>query len=684
MIKSNLQKDDLWDIQRLFVHFNGNDGVVKITEEGELSLSYWNRQSEDQKKITLQKVKNIIKNWDIFNDLKISDSHIDLYFSSNLTIRASDIRLLYKTVMRMHLENIEKDTFASSAVGKNDFDRIVPKKELQEVVPESYSWFFTIFGRNQFTLKVANIFNRIFGNEINKKVRNDFLTSLNNQWGSERVKRILSRHSITLENNCEALRVQDIRKVYASLVQLKEKDIQEGFDFYKQYRKDPNDTTIPSRLRKKFDTHQSTLSKLFQDSDLDLTFDQLSGDHVTALIQSVSLDRKEIELCLLGNRIEGVIVGHRGFFDIYRFFHSDVYEDTEIAQVYQEIFENQNQSDQQFADLYFHELGTKLLVKKEGSQFEPKDLVGRLIPAPNGEWYKISNSTNKWGKFTLFLEPISEKKKGEGVIWQCSTAWSWSSSKNLSSMLQNINPLAPPGYLWGMDFSAEIEFIKSHKNVTITGHSLGGSFAQRTGAEWAKSLKKEEKRITTDIKVITFDSPGIKKDDDVELSKNELLDSLNIEIEHFFSYHDVVPFSGWMHLGAFSSNRVSVKSSFLYANGKENPEIKIHPHTSYWLRYYDKLKNIKARVLSVDELANFGKLHSPFWRGQRNNPGGFFDFRALVIDPVRRIGGVFAAPFMYPVVWIQETGMGYGINIKNKIANVIRFFFPFIVPTIKS
>jgi hypothetical protein len=683
---NNLPKDDLWDIQRLFVHLNGEKGIVHI-KEGKLTVESRSWQTVEQKKITLQKIKEIVQNWDIFTDLKLSDTYIDQYISSDLTIRAEDIRRLYKNVIRRHLDKFEKDSYASAAVGNSDFDRIVLKKDEKNsnrVIAESSSWIFSIFGESQLSVKIVNLFDRIFGNKENEKVRQDFLETLTHQWGEHRVTRILERHDINLKNDSRSLRVQDIRKVYASLVQLKEDDIKESFEEYKKYRKDSDDSTIPLRLKEKFDNNPN-LKDVFSESDLDLYFEELSGDQITDLIKTISLDRKEIELCLLGNRIEGVVVGHRGFFDIYRFFHSDLYEDTEIAQVYQEMLEPENQQydNKKIADLYFFEMWTKLLVKKEGSQFVPNDLLGRVVPAPNGEFYKISNITNKWGKFVLFLEPISEKGKqaGEGLIIDCSTAWSWSSSKNLSSMWQNLNPLAPPGYVNGTDFSEEIKFINDHKKVTITGHSLGGSFAQRTLVEYAKSLKEGDESKTTDISLITFDSPGIKKEDDLVLKDNKLLAALNIEVEHYFSYGDVVPFSGWMHLGAFSSSeKLKVRPYFLHAEGITTPETQIHPHTAYWFRYYNKLKNLNAKVLKADDLANFGKLHSPFWEGRENNPWGI-DFRAIVIDPVRRLAGIAAAPIMYPIVWIHETSIEYGFNLKNILAKINRFFFSSIIPT---
>lgn len=658
MVNTASNPADLWNLQRLFVHFNERKGYLRLSDGGELIISSCDNcpLSYDR---TYRLVADLFKGWELFRDLKLENP--DRWISTRLQgqhLHTDAIRKIYQEVVQKNLFASDHP-FAAVAVGKGDYDWISLEKD-EKIAGKRPSWLFQFLGENGLTVAIANLYDRIMKNRDNQSIRRSFYQDLVAKWGEPRVQHVLQRHAINLQDSFESLRVRDVRKIYASFTQLTEKDLR---NVYADYRRYTQNLPIPTVIKAKFESEKEKLQQRFP--HLPETYDGLSPEQKTTLIQVVSPSRKEIDLLILANRIEGVIVGHRPFWEIHWFFHSDVYEDTEIAQVFQEILENQ---DHRQPDYYYAELWAKLLVKKEGSQHLENDLVGRLIPATHGEWYKITKVTNRWGKFTIFLESLSNPKKGR--IEQCSSSVSWSSSKNFSTLLQDLNPLAPPGHLSGADFSDEMSFIDYHDVIDINGHSLGGPFGQRTVVKYFERLRETVEKI---IKVTTFNSPGITEEDVKRVDEKKHLIP-HLTIDHFFGFNDIVAFSGREHMKTSSA-------AFISPKGKITPELDVHPHCNYYFRNSDRLNNLKIERLTPEQLKNFGRLHNPFFAGNWNNPLQI-DIRKYIVEPGRIIGGLIFAPILYPMVWLQENiKASYGIDLKNRIAHLIRRLVPFIVPT---
>ena len=561
----NANPPDLWNIQRLFVHFDNRDGYVHISEDGDLTIDDTRDFKPDR---TYKVVSDLFTQWELFQDLKIDNP--DQWISSHFQdkhLHTDTIRKVYREVVQENLKRADH-RFAAVAVSRGDYDWIHCDKD-GKVTVESPSWLFRLFGENGLTVAIADLFDRIVRNQDNRSVRKSLYDHLVSKWGVPRVRHVLQRHAIDLQDSCETLRVRDIRKIYASFTQLTENNIREAYPDYKQHIQNPPDT-----------------------------YDQLNPEQKKIIIQAISPERKAIDLLILANRIEGVIVGHRFFFSIYWLFHSDVYEDTEIAQVFQEILENQ---DHPQPDLYYAEIWAELLVKKEGSQYLDQDLVGRLFPAPGGDYYKITKVTNRWGKFTLFLESIANPKKG--LIVPCSTALSWSSSKNLSTVIQDLHYRAP-GYLANTDYSAEMAFIKSHDEIGIFGHSLGSVFAKKT---LCQHLNEHTDITDKTIQLIGFNSPMISREDARMIDEKRYLIPQS-KIYDFFGFHDPVSFAGEEHPKADMA-------AFLSAKGKTTPELDVNPHCNYYFRNSKRLDNITIEKITPEQLKNFGKLHNPFLQG---------------------------------------------------------------------
>src|SRR5438067_1062753 len=72
MINTASNPADLWNIQRLFVHFDNRKGYLKISDSGEITIGPTVDRSSNHER-TYRVVVDLFKSWELFHDLKIED-----------------------------------------------------------------------------------------------------------------------------------------------------------------------------------------------------------------------------------------------------------------------------------------------------------------------------------------------------------------------------------------------------------------------------------------------------------------------------------------------------------------------------------------------------------------------------------------------------------------------------------
>jgi hypothetical protein len=667
-------QNDLFDFNRVHLHLKDcPDSTYLEIRENHQFLHHKKSKDRDEsgKKYTIERVIKLVKDWELFHQLDNDSKYeIDNTFRES-EVQAKDIRNIYRSVIEKSLEesiNISKknskseepfcDSFAKSTIGKNHYQRIV-YDDKKEVVAEDSSFLFRRLGNNNLTLLIVAILNlfRPAVRKINNETVAKFYQTLKNEWGESRVKRILATHNINFESNYgRALRVQHVRKIYSSLNLIRSEDLEETFEFIKNYLN--GDTKkIPTRLLNKIEQNKEQIRDLFLDEFNE--YKDLLPVQKKAILKLIAPTKEEIELNLLGERIEQVIHGYYDFGSIYRLYHSEYHENKQWTQTDQATLGSQNHPNSM---LDFAEKWGKIYAKKGGSRFVD-DLVGRIVPGPDGEWYKIAKTTEGWGKFTFFLEPVIDSKKPALIVHRSTAAATYSISTTFTSLLQITNPFRPPGYLH-TDFKEEMEFIKNHENIIITGHSLGGSFAELNFARFVEGLKENEV-CKKEIKVITFDAPGIRLKDVETVSKGK--EQLpNAKIIHRFSEGDIVPHSGNAHIAFEKEGElVDTDAAFLTSEDKNSPEVNGIRHSNYWYFLQQKMKNIiQKKPIDAKELKQFGK----WWVRSGRVALGIVPFFAL-----------------YPLVFIQENiRLATGFNIFSPLSWLSRKIAMPIVPVIHT
>lgn len=638
---------------RLFVHFNdcSDSSRIEISNKDKITIHSSPMQRiktlisgkiNDQ---TVKKVTNYIKNWNEYKKLSTKDKNevlselnaIQLSESNRQYLTVGKVREIYRKVISKQLSGFEK------IACEEEFSKRVIATE-DSIVIKGSTRLFNISTKEERAENAKTI--KIFKDYVYKK------------YGQQRINRVLKAHHINFNNRIEkgrALQVEDIHNIITGLVDLHSDDVQ---DFYKQIKMNTNLDHLPETVRKRlspsifqefadYQNHKGQLPEQYTD---------LPPDLIKNLINAIAIPVDGFEKHLLGNRAEGVTQGHHEMWSPYRYIYSKHYEDLKKIQAYQEIAGHKDNN-----ELFYIELWTKLLIKNEGSAYID-NLTNMIIPALNGEWYRINKKESEKGKFVLCLDSITNPALPSLII-QRSTASSPSQSNTAWTLLQDSNPLAPPGY-YDKKVCLESEFqhfMKGTNPLIITGHSLGGSFSQLNLINFLKKLEKDKTAFPNrEIKLVLFDSPAITEEDAdyfANWASQQPEDAKKITIEYYISKADKIPGAGKFHLGVgCEDTNVRVKFSLLNPKPSDKtPELQTHPHGRFFFRSPETIKN---SVVELHGAAGLKAYDEQTWR--------------FCMEIFRRVVGLALFPLIGSWIFLKHLyKKGKEIPFEHKIKAVV-------------
>lgn len=567
---------------------------------------------------------------------------IKLLKKEGSTLTAGKVREIYKQVIAAHLTGIRR----IAALGRDD-DRIILHRE---------------------KFKVRNVYfanTRTATRNENCRTLENYYQSLIKEWGEARVHRAMARHDIDIVKmieNKEALRVNHVNRITLALADFYHEDLilcwnglvafcEENLTLDELPDRDkrliikllninPRDNQLESSLK-------GALKKRFNDY-LTRTYDALPLS-IQQFIKEISLlDSHEIELMLQGRRIEGIIGGNTP--TVYSdFFHSYDIVDRERLQLYQKILNAHSFISPDKMERFYDELLAKGVVKKEMKK-------GMLIPTP----FLRENSSSAQpitthyevkqriitgrGKFAYYLEGKTLK---DCLLYR-STSSSPSALDSFTGVLTDLNPFAPPGYLWkraGEKKERAILFKRTNKPIHVVGHSLGGVHAQLL----LMNRIKQDRKIINDlpnreIEIVTFDAPMMRLRcsgvfshwiDQPENSEK----AKKISIEHYISDRDPAHRLGDVPLGWGADKSRLKKYAFIKMEplNKLHPEMRLHPHNRRYLSTRPGI-DFKETELNVDA------YHTQAWD---------------VMEVIRRIVGIIFYPIVYILGFLKRFFFGW-------------------------
>lgn len=626
--------NNIYNFANLFEYLNycKDSTLIEIDQQEKVTLHHglfsgvrlYFQHKTNENNTTVDKITQLVNDWPLFKKLDINTKiHVQANLikdeSGKLKVNAKVIRDIYRTVIQANTTPSLKDAILNS----------------------------------RGTMNIAN---------------RDVEAQLLSQWGEKRVARALAVHGLTLVTlKQETIPVRTIRKIYASLSLTCVDDLKETYELIKNYSKDKT-TTLPTHLKNKYD--EKKVKRLFSNDPLPKDFDQLNADQKKEIIRLATLTHDELETSLLGRPREGIVMGHRKISNYFRWIFSEYVEEREWIQTFQHILEyihakpNDSETIAEFSEIL-----TKILIKKEHCRYF-NHLHGRIVPGPNGEWYQIVETINIWGRFAFFMKPLCDAESPSHLVYR-STASATSSSTTLTSILQDI---WKPGYLkFWQTMSKEVRFALSENNpLIVSGHSLGGDFAQLFIVFFAKISEAIEKDPTLkgtlndekltvdqfrtimaqilnnptetseqhkgtnvfhrDIKIIGYDCPGIDYKDNIYMDKlksDERLD--NLETEYHLSERDIVPYAGGKHLG---SNWDSTESTLRVSKNKHILRINYNAHGNLYLTHPNYKALVTERTRAVQDIDN------SWWK--------------VIVEKVRALIGFFVWPIFYVLVLPKE------------------------------
>ncbi|CRX38060.1 lipase family protein [Estrella lausannensis] len=476
------------------------------------------------------------------------------------------------------------------------------------------------------------------------------------KWGSKRVERALLRKKIDLSKKIHdnsPLKVSEMKAIVLGVNDFYLQDLNDCLAAIKNEITGNGTDPIPTHPRKKLKIalgcneeadFLEKLSELFGEHT-DLGYQQLPLALRSLIKDAVLANGYELELSFFGNRFEGVMDGGmKSFKDKFRANLASI--DQQRLQIYQNILfhEHVEESDKQD---YFDELLAKGLCKKELE-------IGMLIPSPwkSGNNALLPSSTSYYyvkdriltgkGKFIYQLEPIDqENRQLESILLFRSTSSSPSTTDSASTILVDLFPFSPPGYLWRRhgDKKERSAYFASQRPLRLVGHSLGGSHAQlslmhriKKNKQWVDDLPDRQ------IRVVTFDSPKIKFSTARSFKKwSKRPESAplkqKISIQHWISEGDIVPLAGEAYLGAYLSKGALAKNrTFTLAPEKsdsiylsKNPHCRLFFHTR---------KNSDYTIKTSGETTRKNSLH--------------------LVEVIRRVFGFIIFPIVYVITWVWK------------------------------
>lgn len=490
--------------------------------------------------------------------------------------------------------------------------------------------------------------------EQTRKTVQVYTQDLIRKFGKGRVERACERQKINLAEKT-TLYAQDVRQLTLAISDYYLQDLEEGWEAIKECIKENGLSKLPSKMAKKL----GDLAPF--ESSVHLPFLELSG-HLRDLIQNaVQLSSQELELAFLGERISGVIDG--GIHNLKdKFIPNHLAINQQRLQLYQNIFAYESENKKEF----FDEILAKAICKKELD-------VGMMIPSPwrknvadtpsSTAFYYVKRrlATGK-GKIAYQLEPIDQnnKKLSSFFVFR-STSTAPCLADTAGPLLSNLNPCAPPGYLWRKE-GREIErkiYFDSQRHLRVLGHSLGGSLAQL-------SLRVND-IPDRKISIITFDSPKIRFSTALKFKNWAYLNrdlAARVCLVHWQSRGDIVPLAGENNLGSFIEEGILKKNHdfILGPMGKKNIFLQRRTHSR--LYFHTKLG------------AEFTK--EPICKS-------LIEKKSLrIVEIMRRILGFFFFPIVFIIHWIWKNTLGrdtpfshffnddqeYRVSIYNKPQNL--------------
>lgn len=557
----------------------------------------------------------------------------------NEWLTAGKVRTIYKQIIAAQLFGIRK----IAALSRDD-DRIVLdgcKYKVQNVY-------------------LANC--RQATRQENRRTVQEYYNSLVAEWGTKRVHRAMARHAIDLcsmINKGEAIRAYQVNRITLGLAEFYEEDLVDCWErIQKVCTKKMSFSECPARDREKIvkllhlqqNTPAAVTEKLIETfkNCLEDTFETLPSC-LQQFMKDVTLPTSaEIDLLMQGKRIEGIIGGNAP--TVYSdFFHSYDIVDRERLQLYQKILNAETCISQESMELFFDEILAKGVVKKEMR-------AGMLVPTPFPDpastpehpisrHYVVKDRVMTGrSKFAYYLEGRDLK---DYLLYR-STSSSPSALDSFTGVLTDLNPFAPPGYLWkrnGEKQERALLFKNSNKTIRIVGHSLGGIQAQLL---LMHQIKKQRKILSDlpnrDIEIITFDSPMLRLrcagafaywlDQPENFPKAK-----RISIEHYIGDRDPAHRIGDVPLG-WGADRARLKKYVFKKTTPRNlahPEMMLHPHNR---RYFSTRPGIDFQEFDL----NVDNYHTQAWD---------------VIEVIRRIVGIIFYPFIYIFGFLKRFLFGW-------------------------
>jgi len=569
------------NIVKVIEFLNHCEGGAKVSldKQGRIRFAKKN-ESEKARRESIRQFEQIIRRWELFNGLSKQEKaaiidNLEDYKSQNKSLTARKIRNVYRRVVEGHYHRVDLLSHIRwmSAQGSLE-DRIILVKE-----------------PDQLDVKIENVWFaswRPSKVEENREIIRQYQSALVQKWGANRVARALARSHLDFEKMIErgdSLTVFHTRMMTMSLLDIHQADIDDTYGQITDFIQGRGNLTSFQRgvVGREFfvETEEQMRQSLKKRFSKPVAIDQLSEEKYSLLMAMTRPSHEEITTAFFGEPVEGIISGHQD--DSYTQFWFNYSKDLqERLQLYEVMIKLNERIAPNQVDVAYDELLVKALAKKAIHE-------GMLIPAPNGEWYRVEKRIfTERSKLAYYLTPVNADSDLSDRLIYRSTASMPSAADSFTTVVSDTNPFEPPGYLWNKEgFEDELRVIQnSNRELKILGHSLGSSHAQILMINLMKHMNKTGVRLgNKKLSLVCFDSPAIKEKDAKKFRKWALAshDARNIRVDYYFSQEDIVPGAGDLHLG-HGTHRTPVRVGYhmLSPINKDLPELQIHNHGRFY------------------------------------------------------------------------------------------------------
>lgn len=473
--------------------------------------------------------------------------------------------------------------------------------------------------------------------EIHRRTWEALKKELVLEWGKERVKRVSKKYKISFRKNIESgtpLRKKHIKILLIGLSDYQRSDLEASLSRLKKVAQNKIAIeSLPSLELKKLKSKyaeskeqdlQKEIEELFLSCQNDLFVD-LPLELQSFIQDLVFLKGDELESSFLGTRKEGVVNGSQSNLKAQLIYNPSSL-DEERLYLYQTIWDAPFRISEEGFELFFLELMTKCLSKKE--LFE-----GCFIPYPNKEaslfYYVALRLANGKSKLGYYLRSIFEELKDLFVFR--GTSLDPSMTDALGSLLSDLYPLKPPGSLWQKTSRNEENriFSSSNKTILVSGHSLGGCISMFASLEFF--LTQRSGSLNRKFKIRTFDTPKI--DDESTEKFASWCQTNQISIKHYINRKDLFPKFGGNSLLGKNARGIKVLVVLLSPRESKSPLALKSTHTHLFF----KNNNFDSETVSVEEYLKEGSL----------------------LEKVRVFGGCFLFPMIFAVFILKRFFWGW-------------------------